>query len=79
MKLSIIRNACVSLRLHPARSGTRLGGLSRRCLPVGPANSRLILRTASSASSGGTNPKLVVSSGEQSRKSDGFECDSSLR
>ncbi|XP_045917592.1 monofunctional C1-tetrahydrofolate synthase, mitochondrial isoform X1 [Micropterus dolomieu] len=79
MKLSIIRSACGSLRLHPARSGTRLGGLSRRCLPVGPANSRLILRTASSASSGGTNPKLAVSSGEQSRKSDGFECDSSLR
>ncbi len=79
MKLSIIRSACGSLRIHPARSGSRVGGLSRRCLPVGPANSRLILRSASAASSGGTNPKIAVNFGTQSQKDGGFECDSSLR
>ncbi|XP_034382908.1 monofunctional C1-tetrahydrofolate synthase, mitochondrial isoform X1 [Cyclopterus lumpus] len=78
MKLSIIRSACGSLRIHPARPGSRVSGLSRRCQPVGPANDRLILRAASAASSGGTNPKVSVNLGKQSRKDDGFECDSSL-
>ncbi|GLD69343.1 monofunctional C1-tetrahydrofolate synthase, mitochondrial, partial [Lates japonicus] len=77
MKLSIIRSACGSLRIHP---GSRVSGLSRRCLTVRPANSRLMLRrAASSSTSGGTNPKLAVQFGKRSRKEDGFECDSSLR
>ncbi|XP_068580769.1 monofunctional C1-tetrahydrofolate synthase, mitochondrial [Cebidichthys violaceus] len=78
MKLSIIRSACGSLRTHPAGPGSRVGGLSRRCPPVGPANNRLILRAASATSSGGTNPKLAVNFGKQSRKDDGFGCDRSL-
>ncbi|XP_022623733.1 monofunctional C1-tetrahydrofolate synthase, mitochondrial [Seriola dumerili] len=76
MKLSMIRSACSSLRIHPR---SRVSGLSRRCLPVGPASSRLILRAASDAASRGTNPKLADHFGNQSRKEDGFECDSSLR
>ncbi|XP_031178011.1 monofunctional C1-tetrahydrofolate synthase, mitochondrial isoform X1 [Sander lucioperca] len=79
MKLSIIRSACSSIRIHPACPGSRVSGLTRRCLPVGPANNRLILRTASATSSGGTSPKLAVSFGKQSQKDDGFDCDSSLR
>ncbi|XP_075940392.1 monofunctional C1-tetrahydrofolate synthase, mitochondrial [Anarhichas minor] len=78
MKLSMIRSACGSLRIHPARPGSRVSGFSRRCPSVGPANSRLILRAASATSSDGTNPKLAVNFGKQSRKDDGFECDSSL-
>ncbi|XP_050927817.1 LOW QUALITY PROTEIN: monofunctional C1-tetrahydrofolate synthase, mitochondrial [Lates calcarifer] len=77
MKLSIIRSACGSLRIHP---GSRVSSLSLRCLTVRPANSRLMLRrAASSSTSGGTNPKLAVQFGKRSRKEDGFECDSSLR
>ena len=79
MKLSVIRSACGSLRIHPARPGSRVGGLSRRCPPVGPPNGRLILRTASAASSGGTKQKLAVNFGKQSQNGDGFECDSSWR
>ncbi|XP_029281541.1 monofunctional C1-tetrahydrofolate synthase, mitochondrial isoform X2 [Cottoperca gobio] len=79
MKLSIIRSACGSLRIHPASPGNRVSGLSRRCQPVGPANSRLTLRTASATSSSGTKPKLTVNFGKHSQKDDGFECDSSLR
>ncbi|XP_044025342.1 monofunctional C1-tetrahydrofolate synthase, mitochondrial [Siniperca chuatsi] len=78
MKLSIIRSACGSLRIHPARSGSRVSGLSPRCLP-GPANGGLILRTASTATRGGTKPKLAVNFGKQSQKDDGFEFDSALR
>lgn len=78
MKLSIIRSACGSLRIHPARPGSRVSGLSQRCLPVGSANSRLIFRTASATTSGGTNPKLAVNFRKQSPKDDEFECDSSL-
>ncbi|KAK5903500.1 hypothetical protein CgunFtcFv8_007277 [Champsocephalus gunnari] len=79
MKLSMIRSACGSLRIHSARSGSRVSGFTRRCPPVGPANSRMILRTASATSSGGTNPKLSVNFGKLSQNDDGFECDSSLR
>ncbi|XP_034555337.1 monofunctional C1-tetrahydrofolate synthase, mitochondrial isoform X1 [Notolabrus celidotus] len=79
MKLSIIRSACGSLRIHPARSGSRVSGLSRRCLPVGPSNSQMILRTASATTSGGTNPKIALRFGEQSQPDDVFEFDSSLR
>ncbi|XP_070705308.1 monofunctional C1-tetrahydrofolate synthase, mitochondrial [Pempheris klunzingeri] len=79
MKLSVIRSACGSLRIHPARPGAGVGGWSRRCLPVGAANSRLILRTSSGAISGGTNPKLAVSFGKQPPKDARFEWDSSLR
>ncbi|XP_070843360.1 monofunctional C1-tetrahydrofolate synthase, mitochondrial [Chaetodon trifascialis] len=79
MKLSMIRSACGSLRIPPAHPGSRLSGLSRRCPSVGPANGRLLIRTASATTSGGTNPKFVVNFGKQSRKDDGFECDSSLR
>ncbi|XP_070781573.1 monofunctional C1-tetrahydrofolate synthase, mitochondrial [Enoplosus armatus] len=79
MKLSLIRSACGSLRIHPVRPGSRVGGLLRRCLPVGPASNRLILRAASASTSGGTNTKLADNFGKQSQKDDGFECDSSLR
>lgn len=80
MKPSIIRAACGSLRVHPARSGSAVSGLSRRCRPVGPANSRLILRAASAnvTSSGGTEPKLGAKFGNQSQCEDGLECDTSL-
>ncbi|XP_068432933.1 monofunctional C1-tetrahydrofolate synthase, mitochondrial isoform X1 [Clinocottus analis] len=78
MKLSLIRSACGSFRIHPARSGSRVSGFSRRCQPVGLPSSRLILRAASAASSGGTNPKVSGHFGKQSRKSDGVECHSSL-
>ncbi|KAM8726116.1 monofunctional C1-tetrahydrofolate synthase, mitochondrial [Acanthopagrus schlegelii] len=79
MKLSLVRSACGSLRIHPARPGSRVSVLSRRCPPVGPANSRLILRTASATSSGGASTKIAVDFGKQSQKDEGFECDSSLR
>ncbi|KAM9338878.1 monofunctional C1-tetrahydrofolate synthase, mitochondrial [Symphorus nematophorus] len=79
MKLSLIRRACGSLRIHSARPGGRVSGWSRRCPPVGPASSRLILRTASATSGGGTNPKLAVNFGKQSVKDEGVGCDSSLR
>ncbi|CAJ1078473.1 monofunctional C1-tetrahydrofolate synthase%2C mitochondrial isoform X2 [Xyrichtys novacula] len=79
MKLSIIRSACGSHRIHPVSSGSRVSGLSRRCLPVGPANSRLILRTASASSGGGTSPKIAVNFVRKSQSDDGFEFDSSLR
>ncbi|XP_060907981.1 monofunctional C1-tetrahydrofolate synthase, mitochondrial [Labrus mixtus] len=79
MKLSIIRSACGSLRIHPARSGSRVHGLSRRCVPVGPANSKLSLRPVSGTSGGGTNPKLAVNFGKQSQANGGLQIDSSLR
>ncbi|XP_056284712.1 monofunctional C1-tetrahydrofolate synthase, mitochondrial isoform X1 [Pseudoliparis swirei] len=78
MKLSIIRSACGSLRMHPARPGSRVSGFTRRWQPVGPVSGRLVIRAASAASSGGTNPKVSVNFGKRSRKDDGFECDSSL-
>ncbi|TNN68486.1 Monofunctional C1-tetrahydrofolate synthase, mitochondrial [Liparis tanakae] len=61
-----------------ARPGSRVSGFTRRWQPVGPVNGGLVLRAASAASSGGTNPKVSVNFGKQSRKDDGFECDSSL-
>ncbi|XP_053193152.1 monofunctional C1-tetrahydrofolate synthase, mitochondrial [Scomber japonicus] len=79
MKLSIIRSACGSLRIHQARPGGRVSGLSRRCPPVSTASGRLIVRAASATTSSGTNPKLAVNFGKQSQKEDGLECDSSLR
>uniref|UniRef100_A0A8D0CXY6 formate--tetrahydrofolate ligase n=1 Tax=Sander lucioperca TaxID=283035 RepID=A0A8D0CXY6_SANLU len=75
MKLSIIRSACSSIRIHPACPGSRVSGLTRRCLPVGPANNRLILRTASATSSGGTSPKLAVSFGKHPLQRPGYESD----
>ncbi|XP_034755994.1 monofunctional C1-tetrahydrofolate synthase, mitochondrial isoform X1 [Etheostoma cragini] len=79
MKLSLVRSACGSLRIHPACPGSRVSGLTRRCLPVGPPNTRLIVRTAKATSSGGTIPKLSVSFGKRSQKNDGFDYDGSLR
>lgn len=81
MKLSIIRSACGSLRTQSARPGSGVSGLSRRCLtlPVGPANGRLILRTASATTSGGTEPILAVDFRKQGQNEDRFECESSLR
>ncbi|KAM7367858.1 hypothetical protein PAMP_014127 [Pampus punctatissimus] len=76
---SIIRSACGSLRIHQARSGTNVSGLSRRCLPVGASNGRLILRAASATTNSGTSPKLAVNFGKQSQKEDGLEYDNSLR
>ncbi|KAL6095939.1 mthfd1l [Pungitius sinensis] len=78
MKLSIIRSACGSLRMHPARPVSGVSGLSRRCHPAGPTHSRVILRAASAASSGGANPVPAVHFGKPPRKEDGFEYDSSL-
>lgn len=79
MKLSIIRSACGSVRTHSARPGSTVSGLSRRCLPVGPANGRLILRASSATTSGGTDPILAVNLRKQAQKEDRLECDSSLR
>ncbi|XP_068198841.1 monofunctional C1-tetrahydrofolate synthase, mitochondrial isoform X2 [Antennarius striatus] len=81
MKLSFVRSACRSFRTPPTRPGSRLSGLSRGCPPAGPATALMVLRTASATTSApaGTVPKLAVSFGEQSRKADAFECDSSLR
>ncbi|XP_067427943.1 monofunctional C1-tetrahydrofolate synthase, mitochondrial [Thunnus thynnus] len=79
MNSSIIRSACGSLRIHQARPGSRVSGLSRRCPPVGAANGRLILRAASATTSSGTSPKFAVNFGKRSQKEDGLECDSSLR
>lgn len=77
MKLALIRSTCGSLRVHPGHQGSRLSGLSRRCVPVGLANSRLILRTASATSrSGGTSPKITLHFGQ---KEGMFECDGSVR
>ncbi|XP_035535057.1 monofunctional C1-tetrahydrofolate synthase, mitochondrial [Morone saxatilis] len=78
MKLSIIRSACGSLRIHPTHPGSRIGGLSRRCVPVGPASSRLMVRTAVTTG-GGTNPKPALNFRKQPQKEGGFECDTSLR
>nr|XP_040016766.1 monofunctional C1-tetrahydrofolate synthase, mitochondrial isoform X1 [Gasterosteus aculeatus aculeatus] len=78
MKLSIIRSACGSLRIHPARRGSGVGGLSRRCHPALPTHSRVILRAASAASRGGHNPVPAVHFGNPPRKEDGFEYDTSL-
>nr|XP_046229315.1 monofunctional C1-tetrahydrofolate synthase, mitochondrial [Scatophagus argus]XP_046229316.1 monofunctional C1-tetrahydrofolate synthase, mitochondrial [Scatophagus argus] len=79
MKLSVIRSACCSLRATPTRPGSTISGLSRRWPPLGPAISRLNIRTTSATAGGGANPKLAVSFGKQSPKDDGFEYDSSLR
>ncbi|XP_067338545.1 monofunctional C1-tetrahydrofolate synthase, mitochondrial isoform X1 [Channa argus] len=81
MKLSIIRSACGGLRTHPVRLGGRVSGLPRRCptLPNGPANSRLILRTASATTTGGTDPVLAVNIGKPAQREDRFVCHSSLR
>lgn len=81
MKLSIIRSAYGSLRTHSAGQGSRVSGLPRRCLtlPVGPANGRLILRTASATTSGGTEPMLAADFRKQGQKAARFECESSLR
>lgn len=79
MKLSMIRSACGSIRIHPARPGSRVSGFPRRCLPVGPANGRIFIRAASATSSGGTKQKLAVNIGQLSQKEDGLESDSVLR
>ncbi|KAI3364277.1 hypothetical protein L3Q82_011083 [Scortum barcoo] len=79
MKLSFIRSACGSLRLPAARSGSRVGGLSRRYPLAGSANSRLILRTASGTTGGGTKPKLAVNPDKQPGKGGGLDYDSCLR
>ncbi|XP_019114551.2 monofunctional C1-tetrahydrofolate synthase, mitochondrial [Larimichthys crocea] len=79
MKLSTIRNVCGSLRSPLVRQGGGVSGLSRRCPPVSPTNSRLIIRTASATTSGGTNPRVAVKFGKQPQKGDGFEFNTSLR
>lgn len=81
MKLSLIRSACSSLRTQSARPGSGVGGLQRRCptLPAGPANSRLILRTASATTSGGTERIQSVDFRKRGQKEDRSECESSLR
>ncbi|TKS76123.1 Monofunctional C1-tetrahydrofolate synthase, mitochondrial [Collichthys lucidus] len=79
MKLSTIRNVCGSLRSPLVRQGGGVSCLSRRCPPVSPANRRLIIRTASATTSGGTNPRVAVKFGKQPQKDDGFEFNTSLR
>lgn len=80
MRLSLIRSACGSLRIHSPRPGSRVDGLSLRCQAAARAtNSRVILRSASATSSGGTNRKLAVNFGKQSPKYDVDECDASFR
>ncbi|XP_069014299.1 monofunctional C1-tetrahydrofolate synthase, mitochondrial [Embiotoca jacksoni] len=76
MKLALIRSACSSLRLHPARAGSRLSGLSRR--PLGAASGRLMLRTSATSSSG-VHPKFTVDFGKRTQKGDASECDGSVR
>ncbi|XP_034435067.1 monofunctional C1-tetrahydrofolate synthase, mitochondrial [Hippoglossus hippoglossus] len=77
MRLSILRRACGSLRIHP---GSRGSGVAHRCPPAGPAGCRLILRPASGSSSGGTSPREAVRLGKKHRREDGrFESDSSLK
>ncbi|CAB1447020.1 unnamed protein product [Pleuronectes platessa] len=76
MRLSILRRACGSLRIHP---GSRGSGVAHRCPPAGPAGCRLILRPASSSSIGGTSPREAVQLGKKHRRDDGFDSDSSLK
>ncbi|CAN9507483.1 unnamed protein product [Ophioblennius macclurei] len=59
MKLAFIRGACGTLRAHPTRAGSRIGGVSRGRLPVGSSSSRLILRSASATSSTSTSTKVT--------------------
>ncbi|KAK2856198.1 hypothetical protein Q5P01_004933 [Channa striata] len=82
MRLSVLRSACRRLPTHPGRPGVRVGGLSRGCLtvPAGPANSRLILRTASATTtSGAADPESSAKGGKQAPKEDRFVCHGSLR
>lgn len=79
LKSSVIRNAYCSFQLPLARPGSRVRGLSLRCPPVGPAFSRLTLRTASATTSCDTKPDLVVDFGKGSRNDGGFEYDTSAR
>uniref|UniRef100_A0A8D3B095 formate--tetrahydrofolate ligase n=1 Tax=Scophthalmus maximus TaxID=52904 RepID=A0A8D3B095_SCOMX len=76
MKLSVIRRACGSLRIHP---GSRVSGLSHRCPPVAPAGRRSTLRAASGSTGGGTSPKVAVNFGKKSWRGDGFESNSPLK
>ncbi|MEQ2227669.1 hypothetical protein ILYODFUR_000663, partial [Ilyodon furcidens] len=67
MKLATIRSACVSIRACTSRPGSRFGGLAQGCLPT---NSRLTLRTASTAPSSGTSPTLTANFGKQHKEDD---------
>ncbi|KAM9703548.1 monofunctional C1-tetrahydrofolate synthase, mitochondrial isoform 1-T2 [Menidia menidia] len=66
MKLATVHRACGSLRVYAARPGSRFSGLSRGCPPVGVINSRLIIRTASAATSSGTQPRFTANAGKGS-------------
>ncbi|KAG7508947.1 monofunctional C1-tetrahydrofolate synthase, mitochondrial [Solea senegalensis] len=77
MKLSFLRSACGSLRVH---SRSRVSGVTQRCLPVAArADCRWIHRAAGDSSSSGTSPKLAVHSGKKSWNKDVFELDTSLK
>uniref|UniRef100_A0A3B4ZGV1 formate--tetrahydrofolate ligase n=1 Tax=Stegastes partitus TaxID=144197 RepID=A0A3B4ZGV1_9TELE len=78
MRLALLRSACGSLRGQAARPGSRLVGSSRRCLPVGATDRRLILRTVSGTSSSGSSQKLTVDLGKQPEEEDGSGCGSSV-
>ncbi|KAM3861086.1 monofunctional C1-tetrahydrofolate synthase, mitochondrial [Diretmus argenteus] len=81
MKLSVLRNACSGLRIHPARPGSRVCGFPGGCPPVGSASSRVILRAAASTTttSRGASPKLVLNVGGKSREDGGYVYDVSVR
>ncbi|KAM6914932.1 monofunctional C1-tetrahydrofolate synthase, mitochondrial [Xenentodon cancila] len=78
MRLATVRSACGSLRMFPARAGSRFSGLSRKCLPTGVADNWVNLRRATAATSSGTNPQFTVNFGKQSQQGDGTEYDSSI-
>ncbi|XP_047244627.1 monofunctional C1-tetrahydrofolate synthase, mitochondrial isoform X1 [Girardinichthys multiradiatus] len=67
MKLATIRSACVSIRACTSRPGSRFGGMAQGCLPT---NSRLTLRTDSTAPSSGTSPTLTANFGKQHKEDD---------
>ncbi|XP_033847020.1 monofunctional C1-tetrahydrofolate synthase, mitochondrial [Periophthalmus magnuspinnatus] len=77
MKLSLVRNTCGILRGQ--RTGRVVSELSRRCLPVGPSPSSLLLRAASATSSGRSSAKVAFNLGKHPAKEDVFERDGSLR
>uniref|UniRef100_A0A3B4A7J5 formate--tetrahydrofolate ligase n=1 Tax=Periophthalmus magnuspinnatus TaxID=409849 RepID=A0A3B4A7J5_9GOBI len=71
MKLSLVRNTCGILRGQ--RTGRVVSELSRRCLPVGPSPSSLLLRAASATSSGRSSAKVAFNLGKHPAKEDVIE------
>uniref|UniRef100_A0A146WJ23 formate--tetrahydrofolate ligase n=1 Tax=Fundulus heteroclitus TaxID=8078 RepID=A0A146WJ23_FUNHE len=78
MKLATIRSACRSIRACNPRPGSRFSGIPRGCPPVGTTNSRLTLRTASTAASSGTSPTFTANFGKQHGEDDWSEFNRSV-